>query len=76
MAELTTGSEVADKVRHALLSRSRSVLYSHIIEETGLSQQFLTSLSLARNKEYDIVRLEKLYKYLTGRSIAECFQKN
>ena len=64
--------DIVYRTKELLNSRPRSVTYSVIARECGVSERFLALLSRGIGKDYSARRIQLVYEYLTkSRLIAE-----
>jgi hypothetical protein len=61
-------SEMAMATRALLHNRPRSMSYRDITVNTGIDDEWLTRFSTGRMPNPKIVELERLYKFLSGRT--------
>lgn len=69
-------SELTERTRNLLFNRPQHQSYRVISDATGISSRWLTDFAIGGQKSYCVMRVETLYKYLTGHGVFECSHKN
>lgn len=64
-------SELTDRTRNLLYNRAQHITYKKIATETGIKSKWLEDFALGGQKSYCIMRVETLYRYLTGHGVFE-----
>lgn len=58
-----------DRTRELLIKRPRTVTLRRIADDTGLTFGFLHHLSSGRTRDPGVNDVQKLYEYLSGRTL-------
>lgn len=62
-------SELTERTRQLLYNRPQYQTYKVIAEATGISAKWITEFAVGGQKSYCIMRVETLYKYLSGHGV-------